>query len=125
MQSNLQVREVHTNWELCRWIRLIECFRTTRQPTTHPPNPDHQAAFVAVEGDLTAWVTSSQGAGGPVTGAKVTLYFSKGYNSVSGRMGVSSAWCCCLCKAAVCFVLPSILKKPRVSNQPATDPPPA
>ena len=35
-----------------------------------------QAAFVGAEGDLTAWVTDSQGEGRPVQGARVALYFS-------------------------------------------------
>ncbi|KIZ04279.1 hypothetical protein MNEG_3680 [Monoraphidium neglectum] len=35
-----------------------------------------QAAFIGADGDVTAWVTDSQGAGAPVRGAKVSLYFT-------------------------------------------------
>jgi hypothetical protein len=126
MQSNLQVREVHRSWGsppiaqsevLVVWKLSIDRIH----PRTMYPTPEsYQAAFVAVEGDLTAWVTSSQGAGGPVAGAEVALYFSKGYNSVSGRMGVWSAACCCLCMQTdfvSCCHCPAFPKKPPVSNR--------
>jgi len=47
-----------------------------------------QAAFVAAEGDVTVWVTNSQGVGGGVAGAKVTLYFNKGYDQVGWMEGL-------------------------------------